>query len=379
MQVYCRKVPERWRTAVEVAVAIKAFSSLFILLFIHANYVVSPATCIIDVSKDWWRNGSVLRIEVRSTSNDRSSFCHIIPESCNGTWIEKWGTSNMEEQTIDCQSVGKSVETEKRSLSWSNKLIFGDRNGFSTGTRTGASNFNDSDMEGKPGVNDSHLAAYQDSESNTVSFDHCNPLLAAMEYSLEYGFLRLSHKVRMKHNVSVWRVILDPQKNHCFRHGLPHWLLANLGGYDDMLMVSFKHVASYHNSHGYLKNMLTGMSYRFVDMDYPLMGIPVALIIMLIFTASVILVLRQTHLQVFNLIVSIQRTLETNVPIAFPFAFMFTILLAVVGLENILTEFFSDSSISFWVILMIWSADHFHSICCQSYIGRKYWWRFEWN
>jgi hypothetical protein len=30
---------------------------------------------------------------------------------------------------------------------------------------------------------------------------------------------------------------------------------------------------------------LTGMSYRFVDMDYPLMGIPVALIIMLIFVS----------------------------------------------------------------------------------------------
>ena len=36
---------------------------------------------------------------------------------------------------------------------------------------------------------------------------------------------------------------------------------------------------------GYLKNILTGMSYKFVDMDYPLVGILVALVVMIIFVS----------------------------------------------------------------------------------------------
>ena len=134
-----------------VCLLFQAFTSLFILLFIHANYVVSPASCVTDVAKDWWPDGSVLRIEVRLTSNDRSSFCHEIPDNCNGTWIEKWGVSDMEDQMDACQSVEKSVEKGKTSLSLSNELMFGERNGFATGTRMGGSNLNVSDRAGKVG------------------------------------------------------------------------------------------------------------------------------------------------------------------------------------------------------------------------------------
>jgi Tumour-associated protein len=51
-----------------------------------------------------------------------------------------------------------------------------------------------------------------------------------MEYSLEYGFLRLSAATRQKLNVPVHVVKLDPQKDKCFGDWLSRFILAEILG-----------------------------------------------------------------------------------------------------------------------------------------------------
>ena len=45
---------------------------------------------------------------------------------------------------------------------------------------------------------------------------------------------------------------------------------------------------------------------------------------------------------------------------------LFTIILALVGMEEIMLEFFRDSSVAFYVIIIIWVADQFDLVCLNS-------------
>ena len=45
------------------------------------------------------------------------------------------------------------------------------------------------------------------------------------------------------------------------------------------------------------------------------------------------------------------------------------------GMEAIMAEFFNDTSTSFYVILIVWAADQFDSVCCHTTISQKHWLR----
>lgn len=74
-----------------------------------------------------------------------------------------------------------------------------------------------------------------------------------VEFSLEYGFLRLSPQVRQKMNIPVKIVTLDPAKDACFGDRITRFILENLIGYDDLLMVSIKTLAEKENNKGFLR------------------------------------------------------------------------------------------------------------------------------
>ena len=74
-----------------------------------------------------------------------------------------------------------------------------------------------------------------------------------VEYSLEYGFLRLSPATRQKLNITVQIVILDPATDACFGDGFSQILLQNFLGYDDVLMSSIKSIAEAEDNKGFLK------------------------------------------------------------------------------------------------------------------------------
>lgn len=74
-----------------------------------------------------------------------------------------------------------------------------------------------------------------------------------VEYSLEYGFLRLSPATRQRLNIPVKIVTLDPMKDACFGDSLSRFILDEFLGYDDILMGSIKSLAEKEENKGYLR------------------------------------------------------------------------------------------------------------------------------
>lgn len=87
-----------------------------------------------------------------------------------------------------------------------------------------------------------------------------------VEYSLEYGFLRLSAATRQRLKIPVHVIVLDPQKDECFGDAFSRFILSEFLGYDDLLMTSVKVLAEQEDNKGYLRNVVTGEHYRFVSM-----------------------------------------------------------------------------------------------------------------
>lgn len=74
-----------------------------------------------------------------------------------------------------------------------------------------------------------------------------------LEYSLEYGFLRLSPSARLRLKIPVKIVTLDPQKDECFGDSFSRFVLDEFLGYDDLLMASIKTLAEQEDNKGYLR------------------------------------------------------------------------------------------------------------------------------
>ncbi|KAI3368397.1 hypothetical protein L3Q82_008105 [Scortum barcoo] len=197
-----------------------------------------------------------------------------------------------------------------------------------------------------------------------------------VEYSLEYGFLRLSQSTRQRLNIPVMVVTLDPMKDECFGDGFSRFLLDEFLGYDDILMSSVKALAENEENKGFLRNVVSGEHYRFVSMWMARTSYLAAFVIMVIFTLSVSMLLRYSHHQIFVFIVDLLQMLEMNMTIAFPAAPLLTVILALVGMEAIMSEFFNDTTTAFYIILIVWLADQYDAICCHTNTSKRHWLRF---
>uniref|UniRef100_A0A4W5N9S5 Transmembrane protein 259 n=1 Tax=Hucho hucho TaxID=62062 RepID=A0A4W5N9S5_9TELE len=197
-----------------------------------------------------------------------------------------------------------------------------------------------------------------------------------VEYSLEYGFLRLSQTTRQRLNIPVMVVTLDPMKDHCFGDSFSRLLLDEFLGYDDILMSSVKALAENEEDKGFLRNVVSGEHYRFVSMWMARTSYLAAFVIMVIFTLSVSMLLRYSHHQIFVFIVDLLQMLEMNMTIAFPAAPLLTVILALVGMEAIMSEFFNDTTTAFYIILIVWLADQYDAICCHTNTSKRHWLRF---
>ncbi|CAG2106615.1 unnamed protein product, partial [Medioppia subpectinata] len=200
-----------------------------------------------------------------------------------------------------------------------------------------------------------------------------------IEYSLEYGFLRLSARARQRLQIPVKVVTLDPRDNRCFGDVLSRTLLSNFLGYDDILMGSLKNLAEKENNRGYVRNVITGEHYRFVNIWMTRASYIAAAFIMLVFTLSISMLLRYSHHQVFVFVAQLMHTLESNVHLSyqtFPAAPLLTVILALVGMEAIMSEFFNDTTTAFYVILIVWLADQFDAMCSHTTLTRRHWLKF---
>ncbi|NXU58695.1 MBRL protein, partial [Turnix velox] len=197
-----------------------------------------------------------------------------------------------------------------------------------------------------------------------------------VEYSLEYGFLRLSQSTRQRLSIPVMVVTLDPTRDQCFGDRFSRLLLDEFLGYDDILMSSVKALAENEENKGFLRNVVSGEHYRFVSMWMARTSYLAAFVIMVIFTLSVSMLLRYSHHQIFVFIVDLLQMLEMNMTIAFPAAPLLTVILALVGMEAIMSEFFNDTTTAFYIILIVWLADQYDAICCHTNTSKRHWLRF---
>lgn len=74
-----------------------------------------------------------------------------------------------------------------------------------------------------------------------------------VEYSLEYGFLRLSAEARQRLKIPVQVVTLDPKEDACFGDTFSKFILHKFLGYDDLLMASVKVLAEQEDNKGFLR------------------------------------------------------------------------------------------------------------------------------
>ncbi|EEB15700.1 membralin, putative [Pediculus humanus corporis] len=196
-----------------------------------------------------------------------------------------------------------------------------------------------------------------------------------VEYSLEYGFLRLSPATRSRLNIPVKIVTLDPNHDKCFGDTFSRFILDGFLGYDDVLMASIKTLAESEDNKGYLRNVVTGEHYRFVSMWMARSSYLAAFFIMIVFTISISMLLRYSHHQIFVFIVDLLQMLEFNGTISFPAGPLLTVILALVGMEAIMSEFFNDTTTAFYIILIVWFADQYDAICCLTAITKRHWLR----
>ncbi|XP_052521406.1 membralin isoform X2 [Tympanuchus pallidicinctus] len=352
---YARLFPPSFRRVFEFFVLLKALFVLFILAYIHIAFSRSPINCLEHVRDKWPRDG-ILRVEIQRNSSRAPIFLQFCgAEKCPGMVVEPTAEEEEEEEeemTVDMFE-NSSIKFEL-------------------------------DIEPKVFLKPSRMSSSEvlaHNESQEFSFSEAATKVwpqeeYIVEYSLEYGFLRLSQSTRQRLSIPVMVVTLDPTRDQCFGDRFSRLLLDEFLGYDDILMSSVKALAENEENKGFLRNVVSGEHYRFVSMWMARTSYLAAFVIMVIFTLSVSMLLRYSHHQIFVFIVDLLQMLEMNMTIAFPAAPLLTVILALVGMEAIMSEFFNDTTTAFYIILIVWLADQYDAICCHTNTSKRHWLRF---
>ncbi|KAM9097917.1 membralin isoform X2 [Sarcophilus harrisii] len=355
---YSRLFPPAFRRVFEFFVLLKALFVLFILAYIHIAFSRTPINCLEHVRDKWPRDG-ILRVEIQHNSSRAPIFLQFCDaESFPGMVIES--EEEEEEEEEDEMTVEMFENSSiKFELDIEPKVFL------------------------KPSrvSNPEALTQMAKNQSQELSFTEATTKVwpqeeYIVEYSLEYGFLRLSQSTRQRLSIPVMVVTLDPTRDQCFGDRFSRLLLDEFLGYDDVLMSSVKALAENEENKGFLRNVVSGEHYRFVSMWMARTSYLAAFVIMVIFTLSVSMLLRYSHHQIFVFIVDLLQMLEMNMTIAFPAAPLLTVILALVGMEAIMSEFFNDTTTAFYIILIVWLADQYDAICCHTNTSKRHWLRF---
>ncbi|XP_073813714.1 uncharacterized protein [Musca autumnalis] len=346
--IYAQMFPKPFQRALEYFFLAKALLFFSALVYIHMSFIKNPATCLEHV-QDWPRDG-VLRVEVIPNLDKR---------------MELYEESQVYERNM-------------RNLYYDYFYGIGPKTKNQLYHHKYATNETFTYYLQHEGVYQSYL---KDKQQQATEY-HENPEMEddeqyIVEYSLEYGHLRLSPATRKRLQIPVRVVRLDPMTNKCFGDKFSKFLLKELLGYDDLLMTSVRVIAEKEENKGYLRNVITGEHYRFVSTWWTAWSsYPTAFFVMLLFTFSISMLLRFSHHQIFVFIVDLLQMLEFNVTARFPIAPLLIVILALVGMEAIMSEFFNDTTTAFYIILIVWVADQYDAICCHTSITKRHWLRF---
>ncbi|XP_004933410.1 membralin [Bombyx mori] len=406
---YARTFPRPVRRFFEFLVLLKAILAFFVLAYIHIAFSRTPTTCLNHVKDSWPRDG-ILRVEIlRNPSEDYSIEQSYAKErklkkdkeelnSMLGMLATE-GFVNIESSTsddiedddyirdgTDYGNITRIHEDEDTSQGIVETSYVDKTEDVNEELDLNTTIVSGEDVEPSSSIWEGILGLVEDIDKDSKLIDESLDESAAnesskdddyiLEYSLEYGFLRLSPSARLRLKIPVKIVTLDPQRDQCFGDSFSRFVLDEFLGYDDLLMASIKTLAEQEDNKGYLRNVITGEHYRFVSMLTARSSYVAAFFIMLVFTVSISMLLRYAHHQIFVFIVDLLQMLEFNVTVSFPAAPLLTVILALVGMEAIMSEFFNDTTTAFYIILIVWIADQYDAICCHTAIAKRHWLRF---
>ncbi|KAH8327229.1 hypothetical protein KR074_007527 [Drosophila pseudoananassae] len=357
---YAELVPRKVQLTIEYLLLAKAVIFFFTLIYVHNAFIKNPCTCLKEV-QNWPREG-VIRVEIIPHLTEKRAIWqsikrdkHIV-RSLKDSYYYGIGPQTLEnhDRLKRYESIlGRLGLPVRATLAYSNESLYYYFDAINI------------------------LDTYEHPNAIQLKDEEDDDEQYIVEYSLEYGHLRLSGATRKRLKIPVLTVQLDPNTNKCFGDKLTRYLLKRLLGYDDLLMASVRSIAEQEENKGYLRNVITGEHYRFVSMWWAAWSsYPAAFCVMLLFTFSVSMLLRYSHHQIFVFIVDLLQMLEYNVSARFPIAPLLTVILALVGMEAIMSEFFNDTTTAFYIILIVWIADQYDAICCHTSITKRHWLRF---
>ncbi|MEJ1269743.1 transmembrane protein 259 [Cricetulus griseus] len=335
---YSRLFPPAFRRLFEFFVLLKALFVLFVLAYIHIVFSRSPINCLEHVRDRWPREG-VLRVEVRHNSSRAPVVLQFCDGGLSGLELEPGGLELEEEELTMDMFNNSSIKFE---LDIEPKVF--------------------KPPGGTDALNDSQDFPFPETPTKVWPQDEY-----IVEYSLEYGFLRLSQATRQRLSIPVMVVTLDPTRDQCFGDRFSRLLLDEFLGYDDILMSSVKGLAENEENKGFLRNVVSGEHYRFVSMWMARTSYLAAFVIMALTGGRPVPA------------VDLLQMLEMNMAIAFPAAPLLTVILALVGMEAIMSEFFNDTTTAFYIILIVWLADQYDAICCHTNTSKRHWLRWAWG
>ncbi|EJW82959.1 hypothetical protein WUBG_06130, partial [Wuchereria bancrofti] len=373
---YNRHVPVFGKRFIEFSSLVTAIVLLSVMIYVHHFFDETESNCLAPFVDQWPRNG-VLRVEVVRNLKKFNTYQDRLLE-------KSYGKQNSESNTTvyDLKRVlMKGPSALPKELRSRPRHHFRKKNDYWSSFLTSEDSLLNLFIRSDNGLKKKlFLEELDDDEFDFESEDLFDDSDASfeyvVEYSLYYGLLKLPHSYRLEHNISFLLVRLDPEVDSCFGDWVSRALMKNFIGYEDVLMSSVKALAENETDKGYLRDMITGEHYRFVTMGNPRASYFTALIVMLIFTFAISMLLRFSHHQIFLFIVDLLQMFELNQALVFPAAPLLTVILALVGMEAIMSEVFNDTSTAFYVILLIWIADQYDAICCHSPISKRHWLRF---
>ncbi|XP_058808363.1 membralin-like isoform X2 [Phymastichus coffea] len=412
--IYARTFPRPVRRMIEFVVLLKAIIAFFVLVYIHVVFSRTPANCLEHVRDDWPRDG-ILRVEILRNAGEDYSIekSYAKEEKLRQEKVEdlssvlgilsRDGLINIEPSAVDDDQGSHARDETLQNLTTSDEEL-----NLQGATLESLQNFSAANANMSPFLSTPLWNGHTQGETTTIiknaqgnvtnegnsetpikvniiqplkdQVSEVEKIVKAedeyiVEYSLEYGFLRLSPAARQRLNIPVKIVTLDPANDKCFGDAFSRLILDEFLGYDDLLMASIKTLAEHEDNKGFLRNVVTGEHYRFVSMWMSRTAYIAAFFIMLVFTVSISMLLRYSHHQIFVFIVDLLQMLEFNATVSFPAASLLTVILALVGMEAIMSEFFNDTTTAFYIMLIVFIADQYDAVCCHTPITKRHWLR----
>ncbi|NWT58737.1 MBRL protein, partial [Erythrocercus mccallii] len=309
---YARLFPPSFRRVFEFFVLLKALFVLFILAYIHIAFSRSPINCLEHVRDKWPRDG-ILRVEIQRNSSRAPiflQFCGV--EKFPGMVVESTAEEEEEEEeemTVDMFE-NSSIKFEL-------------------------------DIEPKVFLKPSRVSSTELPHNDSQEFSFSDAATKVwpqeeyiVEYSLEYGFLRLSQSTRQRLSIPVMVVTLDTHQTRSQTITTPLCLLFWVDVGDCLFVCGCPtHGAAPANECRMCKPRLAWASAALRFQATPCThGALICLPFSVLFqTLSVSMLLRYSHHQIFVFIVDLLQMLEMNMTIAFPAAPLLTVILALVA------------------------------------------------